>query len=90
MVKNNEREIKLLEEIVAHIESVPYSPPQCAKYIYAKHLDECVYEFEDERLNEIFDVLGGMSAGEEFFYSKEEVLTMLNDHLDTLNVNACK
>jgi len=38
-------------------------------------------------LNSLLDILGGMSAGEEFRYSKEEVLEMLRSYSSTLGVS---
>ena len=77
-------EVRLLEELITHVESVPYDPLRFAKYIYAKRLDECIYQYEDKQLSEAFDLLGGMSAGEEFFYSKDETLQILNNCLSAL------
>lgn len=74
-------EVRLLEELITHVESVPYDPLRLAKYIYAKRFDERIYQYENELLNKLFDLLGGISAGEEFFYSKDEALEMLNNCL---------
>jgi len=84
VMNNYEKETRLLVELIDHVESVPYDPLRFAKYIYAKRLDECIYQYEDKQLSEAFDLLGGMSAGEEFFYSKDETLQILNNCLSAL------
>lgn len=79
----NERDekLRLMREVIDFVVEQPYDPEVLAKFVYLKSLDARVYRYGDKRLNEIFDVLGGMSAGEEFFYSREEVLEMLNSFI---------
>lgn len=76
--------IKLISEITDFTLSQPYDPEKFAKYIYLKSLDERTYRFYDKELNGLLDILGGMSAGEEFYYSKEEVLEMLRSYASAL------
>ncbi|MBY4769469.1 hypothetical protein [Burkholderia ambifaria] len=79
----NERyeKLRLVREVIDFVVEQPYDPEMLAKFVYLKSIDARVYRYGDKRLNEIFDVLGGMSAGEEFFYSREEVLEMLNSFI---------
>ncbi|ACB62893.1 hypothetical protein BamMC406_0396 [Burkholderia ambifaria MC40-6] len=79
----NERDekLRLMREVIDFVVEQPYDPEVLAKFVYLKSIDARVYRYGDKRLNEIFDVLGGMSAGEEFFYSREEVLEMLNSFI---------
>ena len=79
----NERDEKLrqVREVIDFVVEQPYDPEVLAKFVYLKSIDARMYRYGDKRLNEIFDVLGGMSAGEEFFYSREEVLEMLNSFI---------
>ena len=79
--------IKLISEITDFTLSQPYDPEHFAKYIYLRSLDERTYRFGDKELNSLLDILGGMSAGEEFRYSKEEVLEMLRSYSSTLGVS---
>lgn len=78
--------IKLIREIMDFTLSQPYDAERFAKYIYMKSLDERPYRFGDKELNRLLDMLGGMSAGEEFYYSKEEVLEMLRSYASALGV----
>jgi len=79
----NERDekLRLVREVIDFVVEQPYDPEVLAKFVYLKSIDARMYRYGDKRLNEIFDVLGGMSAGEEFFYSREEVLEMLNSFI---------
>ncbi|EUC19010.1 hypothetical protein PMI06_002880 [Burkholderia sp. BT03] len=73
--------LRLVTEIIEFIEAQPYDPEVCAKYVYGKALDARAYRYEDRRLNTLLDTIGGMSAGEEFYYSKVELLEMLKSYL---------
>ena len=76
--------LNLINEIIDYIVSRPYVPEEFAKYVYVKAIDERSYRYGDKELNRLMDILGGMSAGEEFFYSKEEVVEMLRSYVSTL------
>ena len=76
--------VRFVGEIVHFVETHPYEPEACARYVYVKSLDERAYRYTDEKLNRLLDVIGGMSAGEEFFYSRDEVLEMLRSYLADL------
>lgn len=76
MDKHYER-LKFANEIIDFVASSPFDPEVCARYVFVKSLDEQAYLFEDDELHRLIDTLGGMSAGEEFFYSRDEVLDML-------------
>ena len=79
----NERDekLRLVREVIDFVVEQPYDPEVLAKFVYLKSIDARMYRYGDKRLNEIFNVLGGISAGEEFFYSREEVLEMLNSFI---------
>ncbi|UEP35159.1 hypothetical protein LL998_02385 [Burkholderia ambifaria] len=80
-MNDRDEKLRLMREVIDFVVEQPYDPEVLAKFVYLKSLDARVYRYGDKRLNEIFDVLGGMSAGEEFFYSREEVLEMLNSFI---------
>ena len=80
-MNDRDEKLQLVREVIDFVVEQPYDPEVLAKFVYLKSLDARVYRYGDKRLNEIFDVLGGMSAGEEFFYSREEVLEMLNSFI---------
>lgn len=73
--------LQLINEITNFILSQPYDAEKFAKYVYVKSLDEKSYRYGDKELNQLIDILAGMSAGEEFYYSKEEVLEMLRSYV---------
>ncbi|KVP44087.1 hypothetical protein [Burkholderia ubonensis] len=80
-MSQRDEKLKLVTEIMEFIETQPYDPEICARYVYAKSLDDRSYRYGDQKLNTLLDTIGGMSAGEEFFYSKDELLEMLNSYL---------
>lgn len=80
-MNDRDEKLQLVREVIDFVVEQPYDPEVLAKFVYLKSLDARVYRYGDTRLTEIFDVLGGMSAGEEFFYSREEVLEMLNSFI---------
>ncbi|KVD73883.1 hypothetical protein WI89_11380 [Burkholderia ubonensis] len=80
-MSQRDEKLKLVTEIMEFIETQPYDPEICARYVYVKSLDDRSYRYGDQKLNTLFDTIGGMSAGEEFFYSKDELLEMLNSYL---------
>lgn len=80
---HNEK-LKLINEIMDFVLGQPYDAEKLAKYVYVKSLDEKSYRYGDKELNHLLDILGGMSAGEEFYYSKEEVLGMLRSYASAL------
>ncbi|MBR8065169.1 hypothetical protein KDX32_18975 [Burkholderia ambifaria] len=80
-MNDRDEKLRLVREVIDFVVEQPYDPEVLAKFVYLKSIDARVYRYGDKRLNEIFDVLGGMSAGEEFFYSREEVLEMLNSFI---------
>ena len=80
-MNDRDEKLRLVREVIDFVVEQPYDPEVLAKFVYLKSLDARVYRYGDKRLNEIFDVLGGMSAGEEFFYSREEVLEMLHSSI---------
>ncbi|NHL65170.1 hypothetical protein EIB72_02020 [Burkholderia ambifaria] len=80
-MNDRDEKLQLVREVIDFVVEQPYDPEVLAKFVYLKSLDARVYRYGDKRLNEIFDVLGGMSAGEEFFYSREEVLEMLHSFI---------
>lgn len=80
-MNQRDEKLKLVKEIVEFIETQPYTPEDCARYVYVKSLDSMAYRYSDQRLNTLLDAIGGMSAGEEFFYSKDEVLAMFKSYL---------
>ncbi|KVD14887.1 hypothetical protein WI80_08025 [Burkholderia ubonensis] len=80
-MSQRDEKLKLVTEIMEFIETQPYDPEICARYVYVKSLDDRSYRYGDQKLNTLLDTIGGMSAGEEFFYSKDELLEMLNPYL---------
>ncbi|KVC96539.1 hypothetical protein [Burkholderia ubonensis] len=80
-MSQRDEKLKLVTEIMEFIETQPYDPEICARYVYVKSLDDRSYRYGDQKLNTLLDTIGGMSAGEEFFYSKDELLEMLNSYL---------
>ncbi|PVD44162.1 hypothetical protein C5188_06790 [Serratia liquefaciens] len=80
-MKQHDEKLNLLTEIIDFIEMQPYDAENCARYIYVKSLDAMAYRYGDQRLNTLLDIIGGMSTGEEFFYSREELLEMLKSYL---------
>ncbi|WP_175715882.1 hypothetical protein [Burkholderia ambifaria] len=80
-MNDRDEKLRLVREVIDFVVEQPYDPEVLAKFVYLKSIDARVYRYGDKRLNEIFDVLGGMSAGEEFFYSREEVLEMINSFI---------
>lgn len=80
-MSQRDEKLKLVTEIMEFIETQPYDPEICARYVYVKSLDDRSYRYGDQKLNTLLDTIGGMSAGEEFFYSKYELLEMLNSYL---------
>ena len=76
--------IKLVKEIIGFALEQPYEPDKFSKYVYAKSLDRRPYRYGDRELNRLLDILVGMSAGEEFRYSKEEVVEMLQSYVSSL------
>ncbi|WP_059985441.1 hypothetical protein [Burkholderia ubonensis] len=79
-MSQRDEKLKLVTEIMEFIETQPYDPEICARYVYVKSLDDRSYRYGDQKLNTLLDTIGGMSAGEEFFYSKDELLEMLNSY----------
>jgi len=69
---------RLIQEITEFLQQHSYDAEEFAKYVYAKSLDERSYRYEDEELDSLLGLLSGMSAGPEFYYSKSEVLEMLD------------
>ncbi|WP_080407354.1 hypothetical protein [Burkholderia ubonensis] len=80
-MSQRDEKLKLVTEIMEFIETQPYDPEICARYVYVKSPDDRSYRYGDQKLNTLLDTIGGMSAGEEFFYSKDELLEMLNSYL---------
>lgn len=68
--------------LLEYVRKVPFDAPGCAKYFYTKKLDERTYRFNDKNLNKIMDEISGMDAGDEFFFSQEEIISMLNDYIE--------
>ncbi|UZU05521.1 hypothetical protein [Burkholderia ambifaria] len=66
-MNDRDEKLQLVREVIDFVVEQPYDPEVLAKFVYLKSLDARVYRYGDKRLNEIFDVLGGMSVGEEFF-----------------------
>ncbi|WP_321864038.1 hypothetical protein [Burkholderia cenocepacia] len=80
-MSQRDEKLNLVQEIIEFIETRPYDPVDCARHVYIKSLDARAYRYGDEKLNTLLDLMRGMSAGEEFFYSKDELLEMLNLYL---------
>ncbi|MBM2767949.1 hypothetical protein [Burkholderia anthina] len=83
-MNQRDEKLRLVREIIEFIETQPYDPEICARYVYVKSLDARAYRYGDKRLNVLLDAIGGMSAGEEFFYSKDELLEMLKLYLSEM------
>jgi hypothetical protein len=83
-MNQRDEKLTLVREIIEFIETRPYDPEACAQYVYVKSLDARTYRHHDKKLNTLLDVIGGMSAGEEFFYSKDELLEMLTSYLSEM------
>lgn len=81
MIRYGERS-SLVRDIIGYLEATAYNPSAVAKYVYAKSLDCRYYQYKYEKLNELLDRIIGMSAGEEFVYSKDEIVEMLRKYLD--------
>ncbi len=67
--------------IMTFIETQPYDPDRCARYVYTEALDARAYRYRDRRLDTLLDTIGGMSAGDEFHYSRDELVEMLRSYL---------
>lgn len=67
---NTNEKLNLIRQILEYVLNHPYAPEPFAEYVYMKSLDEKSYRYEDQELNRLLDTLRGMSAGEEFYYSK--------------------
>jgi hypothetical protein len=80
-MNQRDEKLKLITETIEFIETQPYDPGNCARYVYVKSLDAMAYRYGDQRLNTLLDMIGGMSAGEEFFYSRDELREMLKLYL---------
>lgn len=80
---HNEK-IRLINELMDFLQSSSYDAEIFAKYVYVKSLDKKSYFYRDKQLNNLLDILGGMSAGEEFYYSKDEALEMLTSYVIAL------
>ena len=83
-MNQRDEKLRLVREIIEFIETQPYDPEICDRYVYVKSLDARAYRYSDKRLNVLLDAIGGMSAGEEFFYSKDELLEMLKLYLSEM------
>ena len=86
-MENEDKKIIVVTDILGFLASHIYDVEKFSKYVYAKGLDDDVYSYKDKNLDEIFDLLGGMSASEEFHYTKKEVLKMLAFYLLNLGAN---
>jgi len=80
----NTRKIAIIGEMADFCQNEPYDAERFSKYVYIRSLDERLYLFGDAELNRLVDAFVGMSAGEEFHCSKEEVLEMLQDYASSL------
>ncbi|MCR4470691.1 hypothetical protein [Burkholderia sp. SCN-KJ] len=80
-MNQRDEKLKLVTKIMEFIEAQTYDPEICARYVYLKSLDARAYRYGDKRLDTRLDTIGGMSAGEEFVYSKTELLEMLKAYL---------
>jgi hypothetical protein len=83
-MNRRDEKLRLVKEIVEFIETRPYDPENFSRYVYIKTLDARAYRHEDKKLNALLDIIGGMSAGEEFFYSKDELLEMLKIYMSKI------
>ena len=79
-----DEKLKFIKEITDFILGQPYDPEKFAQYVHVKSLDEKSYRYNDDELDHLLDIIGGMSAGEEFYYSKDEVLEMLRSFTSEL------
>ncbi|HIH2747777.1 hypothetical protein L3V59_18660 [Burkholderia aenigmatica] len=68
-------------EIMTFIETQPYDPDICARYVYTAALDARAHRYRDRRLDTLLDTIRGMSAGDEFHYSQDELVEMLQAYL---------
>ena len=84
-MENSDKKIITVINIMEFLVRYPYDVEVFSKYAYTKGLDDQVYSYEDKELYEIFDLLGGMSAGEEFHYTKAEVFEMLTSYLSRIS-----
>lgn len=87
MTALSEKEILVLR-LLEHVREEPFDPVRCAKHFYVQKLDERIHRFNDEKLNRIVDEVSGMDAGDEFFFSQEEVISMLVDYLEAVKAES--
>lgn len=76
MIGYDERS-SLVRDIMECLEVTAYNPNVVAKQVYAKSLDCRSYQYKDEKLNELLGRIIGVSAGEEFVYSQDEIVGRL-------------
>ena len=72
----------LISHLLEYAREQPFDPVKCAKYFYAQKFDKKIHKFNDEELNRVIDVVSGMDAGDEFFISQEEIISMLGGYLE--------
>ncbi|UVL91386.1 hypothetical protein [Pseudomonas sichuanensis] len=81
-----ENKIAFVEQLLLVARENPYSPERCADWAFKSALDYQAYRYGDLKLDEIIDLMQGMSAGEEFYYSQSELVQMLESYLHELKV----
>ncbi len=73
--------LTIAKDLVEHLSTRKYDAVKFAMYAYSIWLDYKLYQSDDTQLVEIMEKLRSMDAGEEFEYSKEEVLEILNGYM---------
>ena len=72
---------RIVQNMINFLSSREYNPLEFSKYTSLISLDEKIHRSDDIQLNEIMYTLSGMDAGEEFMFTKTEVLEILRSYL---------
>ncbi|MCV9917662.1 hypothetical protein OIU19_02560 [Pseudomonas sp. BT-42-2] len=72
---------RIAREILEHLHASTYLPDQMALFVYLLWLDDKIYLYDDEKFCEIIRDLRSMDAGDEFTYTKEEIIEMLTPYV---------
>lgn len=75
---------RIVQNMINFLSSREYNPLEFSKHTYLISLDEKIHRSDDIQLNEIMYTLSGMDAGEEFIFTKTEVLEMLRSYLASI------
>jgi len=72
---------RIATEILDYLNTHKYQPDRAAQYIFKIWLDEKIYLSDDQPFCDNIDKLSGMDAGDEFTFTKEEIIEMLTPYI---------